>query len=283
MSLPPPIELSSANGSGAAYAHGAHLTAWTPAGSDPVIWLSALARFKPGVAIRGGVPIVFPWFGAGRSGKLNPAHGFARTRVWDLASSAPEGDDVVAEFVLEGSGTDEPEFPYAFSARYEVRLGAALQLSLTVTNNDSQPFSYEEALHAYLRVGDVRQVVVEGLGGCSYLDQADPSGVRVRTQSGRVTFSGETDRIYGAAGQVRVVDPVLGRTLVIDKQNSASTVVWNPWIDKAASLEDFGDDEWPSMICIEGGNLREASVRLQPTETHTMRYSVRVDPSDSGE
>ncbi|MFA7324996.1 MAG: D-hexose-6-phosphate mutarotase [Candidatus Nanopelagicales bacterium] len=277
-SMLPPIALSSASGSGAVHEHGAHLTSWTPAGNAPVIWMSALARFEPGVAIRGGVPIIFPWFGAGRSGDLAPAHGFARTRPWHLVESGLDGDDAVAAFALEGSATDDPNFPFAFAARYEIRLGQTLRLSLTVENFDEHPFSYEEALHTYFSIGDVRQVVVEGLDGCSYLDQADGNGPSLKVQSGDVTFTGETDRIYAAAGQVRVVDEILGRVLVIDKENSASTVVWNPWVEKAHRMSDFGNEEWPSMLCVEGGNLRESAVRLDPGQSHEMRYSVRVEP-----
>lgn len=277
MSLPDPIKLSGEGGTGVVYEHGAHLTSWTPEGHEPVLWVSALARFQPAVAIRGGVPIVFPWFGAGRSGALAPAHGFARTQPWELIDSGSDGDDATATFELSGDGRDEPHFPFAFVARYEIRLGRTLQLALTVESRDPSPLSFEEALHAYYRVGDVRKVVVEGLDGCNYLDQADPSGLCTKVQSGHVRFTGETDRIYESSGPVRVVDEGLRRTLVIDKDHSASTVVWNPWIDKAHRMADFGDDEWPLMVCIEGGNLRGSAVHLAPGEQHTMRYVVSVE------
>ncbi len=275
-SIPAPLELTAQGGSGEVYEHGAHLASWVPADHDPVIWMSALARFEPSVAIRGGVPIIFPWFGSGRSGQLNPAHGFARTRQWQLLSQGNEGGDAVASFALDGAAASEPNFPYAFAARYVIRLGSTLQLHLTVENTGEVPFSFEEALHTYFRVGDVRQIRVEGLDGCTYLDQADPSGLVARQQAGDVTFTGETDRIYASSDPVRLVDPVLGRTLTIEKQHSASTVVWNPWIQKAGRMGDFGDDEWTSMVCIEGGNLRDSAVELQPGQAHEMRYTVRV-------
>ena len=277
MSLPPPIRLVAPGGSGTVYEHGAHLTSWTPDGSAPVLWTSSLARFEPGVAIRGGVPIVFPWFGPGRSGELTPAHGFARTQPWHLVDTGGDGDDATATFELRGDGATEPNFPFSFVARYEIRLGRTLQLALTVENHDEQPFSFEAALHAYYRVGDVRRVRIEGLDGCSYLDQADANGLTTKVQSGNVTFSAETDRIYESSGTVRVIDEALGRVLVIAKEHSASTVIWNPWVDKAHRMEDFGDDEWPSMVCVEGGNLRAGSVQLASGEQHTMRYSVSVE------
>ncbi|HBJ72936.1 MAG TPA: D-hexose-6-phosphate mutarotase [Actinobacteria bacterium] len=277
-SLPSPLELSGVGGAGAAFAHGAHLTSWTPAGKDSVIWLSALARFEPGMAIRGGVPIIFPWFGAGQTGSFEPAHGFARTRTWNLIEQGMDGADALAVFALDGSANDDENFPFAFSARYEIRLGSTLQLLLAVENTDEQPFSYEAALHTYLHVGDVRRIAVEGLDGCTYLDQADPDGLTVKVQSGDVTITGETDRIYTSSGQVRIVDEVLRRVVVIDKQHSASTVVWNPWVEKASRMSDFGDDEWPSMICVEGGNLRDATIQLEPGKSHEMRYAIQVLP-----
>lgn len=207
-----------------------------------------------------------------------PAHGFARTQSWTLHEQSTTGQDAVVSFTLHGSASDDANFPYAFAARYEVRLGSALHLTLTVENTGSLPFTFEEALHTYFSIGDVRQIHIEGLHDCRYLDQADPHGLIVKEQQGAVRFTGETDRIYRSSGQVRIVDPILKRTLTIDKEHSASTVVWNPWIDKAKTMSDFGDDEWPSMVCIEGGNLRESAVFLEAGQRHDMRYSVHVEP-----
>lgn len=277
MSLPPPIPLVGRNGTGWVYEHGAHLSSWIPEGQAPVLWLSALAVLEPGKAIRGGVPIVFPWFGAGRSGELTPAHGFARTSAWEMVETGTDGAHAVAVLALQGARSQHPQLGGAFRARYEIRLGDTLQLSLRVENVDDHAWSFEEALHTYLCVGDVRSVVVSGLDGCSYLDQADPQGLVVRQQSGDVTFTGETDRVYTSSTPIRVIDESLGRVIVIEKEHSASTVVWNPWIDKAHRMNDIGDDEWPRMLCIEGGNVRDDAVHLAPGQSHTMRYSAHVE------
>ena len=276
--LPAPLPLVGPSGSGEVHLHGAHLTSWTPAGGAPVLWTSAQARYEAGVAIRGGVPIVFPWFGAGRSGELSPAHGFARTATWRLLELGTDGDDALAVLALDSDDEHGDVFPYRFTATYEIRLGSALHLALTVESRDERVFSYEEALHTYLRVGDVRETRVRGLSGHSYLDQVAEGGPRVEVQSGDLSFTQETDRIYAASGSVTVVDPVMGRTIVVDKRHSASTVVWNPWTAKAHAMSDFGDDEWPSMLCIEGGNLRHESVWLDPGDRHEMGYSIRVEP-----
>ncbi len=276
-SIPAAIPLSSEGSTGVVYEHGGHLSSWVPVGSEAVLWMSSLARFEPGIAIRGGVPIIFPWFGAGRPGNLTPAHGFARTRSWRLVDQGQDDNRAFASFELTGSANTDSNFPFAFAAHYEVRLGRTLDLSLIIENLDDEPFSFESALHTYFHVSDIRQVRVEGLDGRSYLDQADTSGLVTKQQRGDVTFTGETDRIYNSKGQIRVIDEGLRRVLVIDKENSDSTVVWNPWAQKAQRMNDFGDDEWLSMLCIEGGNLRESAVQLEPGQAHRMSYSVRVE------
>ena len=277
-SIPAPVALAASGSTGEIYAHGAHLTSWVPDGQAPVIWMSTLARFEPDVAIRGGVPIIFPWFGGGRDGSMTPAHGFARTRAWRMTTRGQRSNNAVISFALDSAPGEDDNFPYAFEARYEVELGRELRLALTVENSGDEEFTFEEALHTYFHVGDVRRIRVEGLDSVSYLDQADPAGLIVKQQSGDLTFTKETDRIYHSSTQVRIVDPVLQRVLVIDKEHSASTVVWNPWIDKAHRMHDFGDDEWTAMVCIEGGNLRESAISLQPGQAHQMRYSVHVEP-----
>jgi glucose-6-phosphate 1-epimerase len=156
---------------------------------------------------------------------------------------------------------------------YEVSVGDELELALTVENLGATPFSYEVALHTYLTVGDVRQVSVAGLDGASYLDKVTG---RRELQSGDVTISAETDRVYDRAGDIDVTDPVLGRRLHIASEGAANTVVWNPWIAKAAAMPDFGDDEWTGMLCIEAGNVRESAVTLAPGSA-TLRYRVTVD------
>jgi glucose-6-phosphate 1-epimerase len=135
-------------------------------------------------------------------------------------------------------------------------------------------FEYELALHTYLRVGDVRHVSVKGLDGASYLDKV--TGQR-ELQAGDVTLTAQTDRVYDRAGDIVVTDPVLGRRLLITTEGAASTIVWNPWVAKAAAMPDFGDDEWPGMLCIEGGNVLDHAVTLEPGASATLRYRVAVE------
>ncbi len=260
---------------GIVHDHGAQVTSWAPTGAAPVLWLSDLARFEAGRAIRGGVPVCFPWFGPGRAGDLAPPHGFARTAPWHLVHEGVAERGVTLTYELSDTEATAPEFPYRYHAAYRVLLGTELGLELTVSNTGDEAFEIEEALHAYLAVGDVREARVEGLGGVAYVDKLD-GGMPV--QDGPVRFTGETDRVYRTGGPVRLVDPVLGRTLVVETTGAADIVVWTPWRDKAIEAADIGEQSWTSFVCVEGANALDDAVTVAPGGSHRLGYRLRVEP-----
>ncbi|GAA4286395.1 D-hexose-6-phosphate mutarotase [Georgenia daeguensis] len=276
----PVLGVSTPVATGEVYLHGAHVASWTPAGQDPVIWMSKASMFAPREPIRGGVPICWPWFGPGREPGLAPAHGFARLADFTLVGA--EDADGVVTLTLRLTDADIAGLPGAdmwtkpFELTYTVTFGAELTLALSVRNTGSEEYSYEEALHTYLAVKDVTAVTVEGLDGARYLDKAPGAGKDLVTQEGPVTFSGETDRVYHSTGTATVVDPAMARTITAAKENSANTVVWNPWTAKAAAMPDYDDAEWPTMVCVEVANALENAVTLPAGESHTMtaRYAV---------
>ncbi len=277
----PVVRVATAVATGEVYLHGAHVTAWTPAGSDPVIWMSGESRFTPGEAIRGGIPICFPWFGAGREpGLAPPPHGFARLAGWRLLGAEERDGEVTVTLRLTDADTAGVKaaaaWPHPFTATYAVTFGRELTVALTVENTGDAEISFEEALHTYLAVADVRTTAVQGLDGATYLDKAPGAGPDHVTQEGDVTFTEETDRVYASSGTVVVVDGGSGRRIGIAKEGSANTVVWNPWVDKAAAMPDFGDDEWPAMVCVETANALDDAVVLAAGQRHTMtaRYTV---------
>ncbi|MCX5662435.1 MAG: D-hexose-6-phosphate mutarotase [Planctomycetota bacterium] len=265
------------------YLHGAHVTSFVQSGKPPMLFLSGKSWFEDGKPIRGGVPLVFPWFGAHPDRAELPAHGFARLKAWEVESVArgPRGGVTITLLTRHDDKT-LAAWPHRFELRHRVSVvpdektgePAALVMELSTRNAGDQPMPFEEALHTYLHVGDVRQAKVTGLDGVSYT--ARNEGGAARTQSGPVTFTGETDRLYqGTAGTCELDDPALGRKIVVSKTGSLSTVVWNPWIDKAKAMVDFGDEEWPGMACIETANAREQTVTLPPGKTHTMTATLR--------
>lgn len=287
--LPPSVTVISGEGglpllrvltplsTGYVYLLGAHVSGWTPAGHDPVLWMSAKSDFEVGKPIRGGVPLCFPWFGAGASGDKAPGHGVARVVPWTLTQA--RDDDGTVTLVFELTSDDVAGVPGAdlvpgpFAATYTVTFGSALGLELAVMNTGQEEFAFEEALHTYLAVHDATGVFVKGLEGAQYLDKV---AGETRTQDGPVVISAETDRVYSSTGTALILDAGRHRTVTVAKENSANTVVWNPWVAKAAAMPDFGDDEWPGMICVETANALDDGPVLQPGATHTMSANITV-------
>jgi glucose-6-phosphate 1-epimerase len=241
-----------------------------------VLFVSSQSRWEDGHAIRGGVPICFPWFGDKRDDPNAPAHGFVRTKAWQLDSIAKDGDAVTVSMFTESNNDTKQWWPGRFRLVHRATFGPALTLELVVTNTGTTLLRFEEALHAYHRVADIQKARVQGLDAVHYLDKADSN--RKKLQGGELSIVSETDRVYlNTSGPVELVDPILHRRTSITKENSRTTVVWNPWAQKAHSLSDLGDDEWRQMVCIETSNVADFAVELAPGDQHTMKAVVRVD------
>lgn len=263
------------------YDHGAHVAAWRPAASgDPVLWVSSETAYADGKAIRGGIPICFPWFGPGARGDKTPAHGFVRTTAWRRENVRDDHGVLQVEYRIDPSITGEqPQFPFPYLASYVVRSEAdTLELSLTVKNTGDEAFTIEEALHTYLAVGDVRRVRVRGLDGATYLDKNTDEPLFDNVQDGVLRLSGPTDRVYLHDGAVIVEDPELDRRLELVSDGAANVVVWNPWDSGAAGMADVGDDEWPSFICVEAANAFADARTVLPGETWRMSQRIGVAP-----
>jgi len=271
------LALPAADGEAVVYLQGAHVAHFQPRGERPVLWMSAASRFEAGKAIRGGVPICFPWFGAKAGAPDAPLHGFARILPWAVGSASREADgrlravlDLTAEAAARGG------FPRELALSLAVTVGRSLRLELAVRNVDSAPVTFEEALHSYFAVSDVRQVRVHGLEGVGFVDKT--AGLARRPPEGApIALAAETDRVYpGATGTVTIEDPGWRRRIVIAKSGSATTVVWNPWVAKAKAMPDFGDEEWTGMVCVETANAMGDAVTLPPGASHVMTATLEV-------
>jgi glucose-6-phosphate 1-epimerase len=269
----PKIQITTPAASGEIYLHGAHVTSWKPAGEEEVLFLSPLSLYEEGKAIRGGVPVCFPWFGAKADDPKAPAHGFVRTKGWQLESIGQSGEEIIMSTVRDDS--TRAAWPHDFRLEYRVVFGTELLMELTMTNTGKAPLRFEEALHAYYSVGDVTRASISGLDGAKYLDKTD--SMHEKTQTGDVTITAETDRVYvHTAHALELYDPVLQRRIAVEKEESRTTVVWNPWVEKAREMTDLGEDQWRSMLCIEAANVGDAAVELAPGEQHTMTARARV-------
>jgi len=271
----PKVRVTALSASAEIYLHGAHVTSWKPAQAEEVLFVSEKSHWQDGKAIRGGIPICFPWFRGKVDDPSAPAHGFVRTREWRLESVKAESEAVVVVCATESDEATRRWWPHDFRAVHVVSIGRSLRLQLRVTNTGATPFRFEEALHTYFRVVEADKVSVRGLDQVSYLDNVD--GNRRKTQAGDLRFGGKTDNAYvDVRGAAELIDPVMGRTLCTEKENSATTVVWNPWREGAAAIADLGDEEWRQFACMEASNILSEAVELAPGAEHTMQATLSV-------
>lgn len=269
------VQITTPIASGEVYLHGAHVTSWKPAGKEEVFFVSPNSLWQDGHAIRGGVPICFPWFGDKADDPHAPAHGFVRTKEWKLERITTNGGAVSVELSTE-SGPDTKQWYSAdFRLIYRATYGAELTLELIMLNTGRELLRFEEALHAYHNVGDATRAAIAGLDGIHYLDKTD--SYREKTQMGDIHITSETDRVYlNTAHPLALADPVLQRRIIVTKVNSLTTVVWNPWSEKALTLSDLGEDQWKKMLCIETSNVGGFAIALAPGQQHTMKASVSL-------
>ena len=264
----PYITVETPSASGSVHLHGATVTGWTPAGHEPVLWISGKALFDGETPIRGGVPICTPWFGGHPTDSDAPSHGLARTATWTLEHEDTSNDETLLDFGLKIPG---------LKLTYRVRMGHALNLSLEITNTGEAARRVEAALHTYLAVYDSREVTITGLENVAYLDKVGGPH-QVEATGEPIRFVVETDRVYGnSEDDVVLHDPGWKRKITVSKEGGQSTVIWNPWVAKSARMKDFGDDEWTGMCCIEK-RLRWATTRgtLSAGATKTLQTEISV-------
>jgi glucose-6-phosphate 1-epimerase len=242
---------------------------------EDALFLSSKSRWENGRAIRGGVPICFPWFGNKADDSKAPAHGFVRTKAWKLESIVQARDGVTVSMFTESDEDTKQWWPAEFRLVHRVTFASELSLELEVTNTGKTSLRFEEALHTYHSVGNVHSARLTGLEAIQYIDKTDAN--RTKIQQGDIAIVAETDRVYlDTRSAVELHDPALRRRTHVAKENSSTTVVWNPWVQKAHSMSDFADDEWTKMICIETSNVSDFAVELAPSQQHRMHAHVRI-------
>jgi glucose-6-phosphate 1-epimerase len=265
----PVFEIQGDFGSARFSPHGAHLMEFTPSGQPPLLFLSKRTALTPGKAIRGGIPVIFPWFGARQGYLESPMHGLVRTRLWHLAEmDVPAEGPAKVRLTFASNAETLAIWPHAFALSLEFIFGEDLAIRWESRNTGNADFVFEQALHPYFPVADVESASVHGLQGAEFVDKTDT--MRLKTDSAdAVFFVGETDRLYlDTASVLSLEDPASRSRIVFGKAGSLSSVVWNPWIAKAAALADLDDEEWKEFVCVEQANAARNAVTLTPGEVH---------------
>ncbi|PSV22675.1 D-hexose-6-phosphate mutarotase [Photobacterium leiognathi subsp. mandapamensis] len=247
--------------------HGGHLIWFKPTDEKDLIWLSENAIFDPAKAIRGGIPVCWPWFGQAGT----PSHGFARTSQWTLLEHRENEHGVIVSLQLEDNDDTRAIWPYKFNNVLTFEIGRELKVSLTSTNTDSQPWSYSGALHTYFDIADINNVEITGMGP-SYLDS---------TQQGKacngddvLTFSGETDRVYNQPeATITINDKNNQRNILVTNEGNNAAVIWNPWQELSINMADMADNSFETMVCVES-TIHTPSIELAPGQSHTLATTV---------
>ncbi len=276
-----PVALLQAGGASAVVAlQGAQVLSYVPAQQSEVLWLSPVARLGTGKAVRGGVPVCWPWFGPHPSDPAKPAHGFVRARPWSVTGSAATKNRSRLVLAYDASPKDaspksDADWPNRALAEIEVTLADTLTVSLSTENRGGIDLVLTQALHTYLAVGDIGAVTVAGLEGQRFIDQLAPGHMRM--EQSPIGVACEIDRIYQeSGGPVIVTDQKGARQIRIAKTGSRSTVLWNPWVEKSARLGDMGDEGYRHMLCVEAANAGNDTVTLAPGERHRLTTELSV-------
>lgn len=249
---------------------GGHILAYQKDGEER-IWMSPKAKLETGKSIRGGIPVCWPWFGAHPSDESKPAHGFARTSMWTLVDAQDHEDYASVTLGLENSVAN-PLFPHDCSLGLKVTLTDKLSVELITTNLGSQPIEITQALHTYLPISDLDRATIDGLEGVEYADKLNGFDRATEIRQ-KVDLKAPTDRVYFDDSNCLILRDD-NRETHIYKQNSATTVVWNPGRETAANMSDIGEENYRGFLCIEAANAMDDKICIKPGESYTLRQGI---------
>ncbi len=243
---------------------------------EDLLFVSDKAYYEAGKAIKGGIPVCWPWFGPDPENRGRPAHGFVRNRQWQVSGSESlaDGSTKIILSITDSEAT-RALWPHPFQLDIEITVGDTLRVELVTHNTGNDSITISQALHSYFRVGDITSVSVLGLDGINYIDKANDSARK--TQAGPLTISSEVDRIYtDTSGDLTIDDASLERKISIASSGCSTAVVWNPWVNIAASMADLGDDDYLQMLCVETANAGPETVTITAGDCYRLsaEYSI---------
>ena len=277
----PCIRIRNAHADALVSVYGGQILAFKPRGSDELLFLGNKAFFEAGKAIKGGVPVCWPWFGPHPENKNYPAHGFVRNRMWNvLHTETTENGTTRVSLGIKSTAETRSIWPHDFSLSLDITVGKTMRMALTTRNTGEQAFSLSQALHSYFAVGDVSQTQLLGLEDRQYIDKADNGSLK--QQDGNVTISNEVDRVYyDVPSLVTIVDNALQRNIQINSSGNNTTVVWNPWSEISAGSADLQDDDYQHFLCVETANALEDAVEIAAGDEYRLTAEMSIQEQHS--
>ena len=258
--------------------YGAHLLSFKTSGRQDIIWMSEKSLFEEGKAIRGGIPLCFPWFGPHTTDKTKPQHGFARLQYWEVMDVKENADEsIIVTLGLKESDASLQLWPYNFNATAQFIIGETLEVNLTVTNTDNKAFEYSDALHTYFNISNIDTIALEGLQEATYYEAF---GTELKKQNSQLLyFNEETNRRYvNSTGNCIIHDKGYDRKISVHKTGSKVTVVWNPGEATAKTIGDITPDGYKTFLCVEPANAYPGidMITLAPGQTHTLSTAIKL-------
>ena len=243
---------------------------------EDLLFLSPTSHYDEGKAIRGGIPICWPWFGLDPIDLNRPDHGFARNDLWTVVATEITPDHKTnIKLRFQNSLQSKDYWQHAFTLELDISIGDTLTLELVTHNTSAQLFSITQALHSYFKVGDINQVLVLGLENTHYLDILENGDQKY--QLGAVTITTEVDRIYTNVNNTLIIDDrSFNRQIVITSTHNKNAVVWNPWSDSATTMPDLANDDYQHFICVEAGNVATDIIEIQPNKEFRLITSFKI-------
>jgi glucose-6-phosphate 1-epimerase len=257
--------------------YGAQVLSYIPRGQEDLLFMSSSSVLEEGKAIRGGVPLCFPWFGPNKENPDAPKHGFARLLNWELkaAEQLVTGATRLV-LTLNDSVLTRQWWDFRFASELVIEAGEELSVKWQVKNLSEVPVIITNALHSYFSVGAIAQVRVEGLSGVPYMEEIR-SDEAFTGDDDAIVIQREVDRVYtDTTAACRIVDAAMNRSLLVKKSGSQSTVVWNPWADLARQMVDLGDTDYQHFVCVETANVGHNAVEIEPQSAHVMQMTVSL-------
>lgn len=259
--------------------YGGQLLSYKHAGKDDLLFLSKLANYKQGAAIKGGIPVCWPWFGVDPENKGRQSHGFARNNMWELRSTESLSDNQ-CRVVMGLTENEETRllWPFEFDLTIEITIGEVLGVKLITKNTGKQKFVITQALHTYFSVANIENVVLQGLDKKKYLDKANINvGDEEKIQIGNIEFNHEVDRIYlDAPASTQLIDTMREQQVDICSTGNKTAVVWNPGADICEQMSDLENTDYQKFVCIETANAASNVIEVHPGESYVLSASYSV-------
>jgi glucose-6-phosphate 1-epimerase len=270
----PFIEIKNKSATALVSIYAAQVLSYQPiAATEDLLFLSDQSCYEPGKAIRGGIPICWPWFGPDPQDIEGMSHGFVRNDFWTVVDvSAPSSFETKVTLKFTSSNLN---WPYDYALELEVSIGSELGLELLTRNLGDQAFTITQAFHSYFKVGNINQVQILGLEGSEYLDKCDEDSQKYQTEM--LQIDAEVDRIYSGLENTLIIDDAaLQRRIEIRSSSHKSTVVWNPWLIRSEELEDLAADSYQSFLCLETGNIGSNDIELLAYSEYRFRSLFKI-------